>query len=104
MTAGGKRAGAGRKKATVKTKQIRFSIEPEHEKELKQVVKLWKKRKSLKPHEFSEKEKSEFNEYTEIAANILISAMRNFELECFINSSFEDKTTGKRYKLTFQKL
>lgn len=43
MTAGGKRIGAGRKPATVKTKQVRFSIEPEHEKELKQVVKEWKK-------------------------------------------------------------
>jgi hypothetical protein len=48
MGSGGKRIGAGRKPATVKKKQVRFSVEPENEKELKELVKLWKKRKQLK--------------------------------------------------------
>jgi len=47
MGSGGKRPGSGRKPATVKTKQVRFSIEPEYEKELKQVVKDWRKSKQV---------------------------------------------------------
>lgn len=43
MGSGGKRPGSGRKKATVKTKQVRFSIEPQYEQELKKVVKEWRK-------------------------------------------------------------
>ena len=47
MGSGGKRPGSGRKKITVKTKQIRFSIEPEYEKELKDLVKSWRQLKQM---------------------------------------------------------